>query len=183
MRVVAVASALAVLGLLDGALAGFRSSLGRRGAVEHRVRDRVAARRGLLLMGGLLLPVAVATGLHALAPGPWPAEAYVRAGTAMLAVYLPYAVVTLLALLGYLALGWRWGYLASAVILGPFTLVRPLVATAGVVAGAVRGDDGGVTVGCLLALGAVLAVEPLSGRLWWSAGQGVRSVASATQRQ
>ncbi len=167
MSVVGVASALAVLGLLDGTLAGFRSSLGRSGAVEHRARDRVAARRGLLLMGVLLLPVALAAGLHALAPGRWPAEAYVRAGAGMLAVYVPYAVVTLLALLVYVVLGWRWGYLASAVILGPFTWVRPLVAAVGVAVGVARGGDPVVTLGCLLALGAVLAVEPLSGRLWW----------------
>ncbi|NHA68210.1 oxidoreductase [Phycicoccus flavus] len=184
MTVLVVAGALLALGLLDGALAGFRSSLGRTGAVDHRARDRVAARRGLGLMAALLLPVAVLAAGHALAPGDWPAAAYVRAGTGLLAVYLPYAAVVLAALAAYVVLGWRWGYLASALILGPFTLVRPLVATAGVLLGAVRAGDAVVVAGCLLALAAVLAVEPLSGRLWWDTRrQGVRPTASAAQRQ
>jgi hypothetical protein len=167
MTVVAVAASLAGLGLLDGALAGFRSSLGRSGLVDHRARDRLAARRGLRLMAVLLAPVAVLAGGHVLLPGPWPADAYVRAGSGMLTVYVPYALVTLAALAAYVVLTWRWAYLASALILGPFTLVRPLVATAGVVVAVVRAGDPVVALGCLLALGAVLAVEPLSGRLWW----------------
>lgn len=167
MTVVAVAAGLATLGLLDGALAGFRSSLGRTGLVDHRARDRLAARRGLGLMTLLILPVAVLAAVHAVAPGPWPQGAYVRAGAGMLAVYVPYALLTLAALGVYLVLGWRWAYLASALILGPFTLVRPLVAVAGAVTGVLRADDVIVAAGCLLALVAVLVVEPLSGRLWW----------------
>ncbi len=186
MSVAAVAGALAVLGLLDGALAGFRSSLGRTGLVEHRARDRTAARRGLVLMAVLLAPVALLAGAHALGAGAWPADAYLRAGTGMLVVYLPYAALTLLALAVYVVLDWRSGYLASAMVLGPFTLVRPLVAAVGVGVGVARAHDQVVALGCLLALAAVLAVEPLSGRLWWTEprrAQPDRPVADLTASQ
>ncbi|WP_392542691.1 hypothetical protein [Oryzobacter telluris] len=185
MSVVLVAVALAGLGLLDGALAGFRSSLGRTGLVDHRVRDRLAARRGLGLMAVLLAPVGVVAGVQALGPGAWPAHAYVRAGTGMLVVFLPYAALTLLALAVYVVLDWRSGYLASAMVLGPFTLVRPLVAAVGVGVGVARAHDPVVVVGCLLALAAVLVVEPLSGRLWWAERrpQADRPVASRTVSQ
>ena len=38
---------LAVVGVLDGAFAGFRASCGRTGLVDHRAEDRRATRRGL----------------------------------------------------------------------------------------------------------------------------------------
>jgi hypothetical protein len=86
----------------------------------------------------------------------------------MLTVDVPYAVVVLLALLAYAVLGWRQRYLASALILGPFTLLRLAVAVLGAAAGAVTSRD--LLVGlmtCLSAL-AVLAVEPLADKLWYN---------------
>ena len=65
-------------------------------------------------------------------------------------------------------LDWTLKYLASAVILGPFTFARPLVAVAGAVAGALSGADAVVTTTIVLATAAVLTVEPLAGRLWYA---------------
>ena len=166
MRVVAVAVGLVVVGLLDGSFAGFRASLGRTGLVDHRRSDVVAAARGLGLVAVLLVP-AVAVVAVAAAAATWPAGAYARAGTAMLTVYLPYGALVLLAVGAYAVLDWKLKYLASAVILGPFTFARPLVAVAGAVAGALSGADAVVTTTIVLATAAVLTVEPLAGRLWY----------------
>jgi len=162
----AVAAALLVMALLDGMFAGFRSSVGRTGLINHRASDQQAARRGAVLVGVLVAPaiaLAVADVLtsHHL-------HAYTQAGTAMLVVYAPYALLVLAALACYAALGWRLKYLASAVILGPFTLLRPAVTIAGAVAGAVQGRNAVVTATVVLSVVAVLAVGPLAGRRWYA---------------
>lgn len=86
----------------------------------------------------------------------------------MLMIYAPYALLALAALACYAAAGWRLKYLASAVILGPFTLLRPAVAIAGAVVGAAHGNDGLVTTTVVLSVMAVLVVEPLVGRRWYA---------------
>jgi hypothetical protein len=64
-------------------------------------------------------------------------------------------------------------------ILGPFTLVRPIVAVAAAGWGAWRG--GAFDVGVVIALGtvAVLAVEPLADRLWYDPRARLGSVTQA----
>jgi hypothetical protein len=94
-------------------------------------------------------------------------DACVRGGTGMLAVYLPYAVLVLAALACYGLLGWRHRFLASALILGPFTLARPAVAIAGAVAGAWNSPIL-IAVLCLTSTAAVLAVEPIANRRWYA---------------
>lgn len=60
------------------------------------------------------------------------------------------------------------GYLASAVILGPFTLLRPAVAVAGAILAAAHTPSAtGKTLTICTAL-AVLTVEPLADRLWYA---------------
>ncbi len=95
---------------------------------------------------------------------------YRGAGVGMLAVYAPYAALVLLALAGYLTLGWRSRFLASALLLGPLTLVRPAVVLAGVVVVAVAMRDVVATALVLGAAAAVLAVEPVAGRRWYARG-------------
>jgi len=43
------AATLFILAILDGAFAGFRSSAGRTGLINHRRSDHQAARRGVVL--------------------------------------------------------------------------------------------------------------------------------------
>lgn len=50
---------------------------------------------------------------------------YTEAGLTFLTVVAPYAVVVAVALGAYAALDWQLKYLASALVLGPFTLIRP----------------------------------------------------------
>lgn len=93
---------------------------------------------------------------------------YTRAGTAMLAIYGPYALLVLIALACYATLSWRLRYLASALILGPFTLLRPGSAILGTAAGVAASHDTAVAMAAILSVIAVLAVEPLAGRLWYA---------------
>ena len=84
----------------------------------------------------------------------------------MLVVLLPYAAVVGLALGAYGVLGWRLKYIAMAVILGPFTLARPVVALGSALAAACATDSVTVMIPVVLAIAAVLLVEPLAGRRW-----------------
>lgn len=91
---------------------------------------------------------------------------YVVAGRAMLAILLPYALAVGIALAAYAALDWRTKYLAIAVVLGPFTLIRPAVATAAAIWGLLQAPSIAVAAATVLAAGAVLTVEPLENRRW-----------------
>lgn len=161
---IAVFITLSVLACLDGAFSGFRSSLGRSALVDHTADDRRGLRAGAVLVGLLLLPATVIAAIDLATGGD--AAAYQRAGTAFLLVIGPYALLVVLALAGYRALHWRLRYLASALILGPFTLLRPCVVIIAAIVGASRGGDPVVGVSGGLACAAVLAVEPLLDRRW-----------------
>ncbi len=162
----AVAGVLLFTAALDAMFAGFRASCGRSGLVRHRRADVLASRRGLAL--GALLVGPVAAALAADAARADRIDHYSAAGRAMLGVYLPYGLVMLLAMAAYTTLSWRFRFLASALILGPLTLVRPLVALVGGGAAWWATRDATVGVLCLAAVAAVLAVEPAVGRRWYA---------------
>jgi hypothetical protein len=161
------AAALTVLALLDGMFAGFRASAGRTGLIDHRRADHLACLRGGTLVCVLLAPAA-ATASTEVALHPARLAVFARAGEAMLAVYGPYGLVILAALGCYAALGWRHRYVASAVILGPLTWLRPAVAVAGAILGGAASADPLVWLCAGLAVAAVLAVEPLAGQFWYA---------------
>jgi hypothetical protein len=163
----AVAATLLLLALLDGTFAGFRASQGRTGLLDHHGADRRAAVRGGAVVAALLAPLIAAASADAITH-PARLTAYERAGEAMLAVYGPYAVLVLAALLSYSVLGWRQRYLASALILGPFTFLRPAIAVVGAVFACVVASDTIVALIAGLATTAVLTVEPVADRLWYT---------------
>jgi hypothetical protein len=163
----AVAVMLFILAILDGAFAGFRSSAGRTGLINHRQSDHQAARRGAVLAFVVLAPVMAATSLD-IAVHPALRGDYTRAGTVMCAVYGPYALLVLTALACYATLDWPLKYLATALILGPFTLLRPGIAVLGAAIAAVLSNDLAVAIMAGLSVVAVLAVEPVAGRLWYA---------------
>jgi hypothetical protein len=167
---VAVATCLAVLALIDGACAGFRSSVGRSGLIDHRAEDRRAARRGAVLAAILLTPAAAVACADTLIDPPR-TGIYLHAGKAMLAVYAPYGLAVLAALAVYATLSWRKRYLASAIILGPFTLLRPVVAVLGAGLAVAVTCDAPVAIVATLAVLGVLAVEPAADRLWYATRQ------------
>jgi hypothetical protein len=162
-----VAAALLALALADGSFAGFRSSAGRTGLIRHRQSDLQAARRGVVLACALLTPAIGLASADALTH-PAHLDDYVRAGTAMLAVYGPYGLLVLSGLAVYAAMNWRLAYLASALIIGPLALLRRVIAIAGAALAAALSHDATVAGVAGLAVVAVLAVEPLAGRLWYA---------------
>lgn len=165
MSAAVVAGALLVLALLDGAFCGFRSAHGRDGRVHvpgARLRSQL---HGAAVTAAVLVPVVVLAALD-VAARPGSLDAYERAGAAMLAVYVPYAVVVLLAVGAYALLDWRHRFLATAVVLGPGTFLRPAVAVAGGLLGLRAASDGRVGALAVASIVAVLVVEPLLDQRW-----------------
>jgi hypothetical protein len=163
----AVADGLLVLALLDGSFAGFRSSAGRTGLINHCESDYQVARGGAGLLCVLLAPVIAAACADAVARHGNLGD-YTRAGQAMLSIYGPYGLVVLMALASYATLTWRFKYLASALILGPLTLLRPVIAVLGGVSGIAASDSTAVAIAASLSVIAVLAVELLASRIWYT---------------
>jgi hypothetical protein len=141
-------------------VAGTRHAQRRTGLVDHTAEDRRGLSRGAALIVALAAPAVLVTVLD-VTLGPGAMDAYVSAGTAALAVVGPYALIVLLALGAYGALRWELKYLASALILGPFTLFRPVVVVAAAIVAIVHASAVGVTVAVVLAGTAVLLVEPI----------------------
>jgi hypothetical protein len=157
---------LLTLAFLDAAFAGFRSSAGRTGLIDHQAADLRAAGRGIALLSLLLAPP-VALALADIGPCHAALAPFTRAGIAMLMIYGPFGLLSLAALACYLTLGWRQRYVACAVILAPLTLTRPVVAILGGVLAALTARQAVVTVCAILAVVAVLAVEPFVDRYWY----------------
>jgi hypothetical protein len=131
-----------------------------------------------VLLALLLLPAGVVIVVDVLAH-PGRLATYRLAGEAMLEVYLPYGALVLLALAGYLTLSWRHRFLASALLLGPLTLLRPLVAAAGAATACWASHDVAVSLVALVAMGAALLIEPLVGRTYARQQAAVARVASS----
>ena len=166
--IAAVAGALIVLAIADGACAGFRSAAGRSGLINHRTADLRAASRGAALLAILLTPSMVLICANVIAGRPATFALYLRAGEAMLAIYAPYGAIVLAALACYATLGWQLRYLAAALVLGPLTWVRPAIVVLGAVLAAVIARDTVAAVAAGLAVAAVLATEPIADRLWYA---------------
>lgn len=150
---------LVLLGLLDAAFSGFRSAQGRSGLVDHAHEDRVGMLRGLRLFPLLSSPAAAVLAIDLFRGRGL--QAYVSAADLFLLVIAPFAAIVLLALAAYGILRWELRYLASAIILGPCTFLRPYVVTAAAVAVIARAGEVSVAIAATLAVIAVLVVEPI----------------------
>lgn len=122
---------LGVLVFVDGTLCGFRAAAGRNPRLFLFDYYAASMRRGAV---GSLATVAVflgvGLGLRALGgEALW--DDLVQTGSHMLVIYGLFATLVLSALGLYLVGSFDFGVLASVLVLGPFTLVRPLVILAG----------------------------------------------------
>jgi hypothetical protein len=161
-----IVTVLVLIAITDAAFSGFRSSCGRVGLVNRGRLDAIAAGRGVfvLAVAGLILIVALAlakpssTGLS---------EQFNLAGRAMLTIYVPFAFVIVLGLLVYFTLSWRHRFLAVAVLLGPLTLLRPLIAIVGLVLAVASTDSAFIRLTFVVAVCASLIVEPTCEHLWY----------------
>jgi hypothetical protein len=161
----AIAAALCLLALLDGALCGFRAAAGRSGLVRKRAYYLRAVGRGFLAVALTLVPLIALTALL-LSRSPQLEADFAAAGRAALFVYGPYATLVLCALALWAIPALDVRTLATVIILGPFTMLRPLVVAAGLVAAAFARPRLEVTllVVCVGAL--MLSIERLLGRAY-----------------
>jgi hypothetical protein len=123
---------LGALVLIDGTLCGFRAAAGRNPRLFLRDYYAASLRRGALLsvlVVGAFLGVAML--VKATSPVDW--SALLLAADAMVFVYGLYAMAVLGALGLYVVGHFDLGVLATVLVLGPFTLVRPLVIVGGAV--------------------------------------------------
>ena len=157
---VLIPTVLGALALLDGCFSGFRAAAARDARTDKRAYARAACAQGTRC--GLLVLMAIAAcSLAAVADEPVRYSEFVRAGQRMLIVLVPYAAIVLAALLGYITLRRTSPQtLMSTLILGPFTLMRPLVVAVAVLLG-VAGPDPAVRAVTVLSGVLILAVEPL----------------------
>jgi hypothetical protein len=163
---VVVPVALCALALLDAAFAGFRGSIGRdAGLVDHRFNLGSAGRGvgfgivGLLVIAGCTLPSLIKSSTRH--------ENYrslLNAGTRMLAVFAPMATVNVIAIVIYLlATSHEVRAVAMTLVLGPFTLLRPVVIIAGSLWAGLSADLVAVQIGAAAAAAVTIAVGPVVG--------------------
>ena len=132
-----IALLLWALATIDAAFIGYREAAGRSALINKRAYYRRAMMRGALF-GQIAVGVAVAVIAVMLYLSPEPL-ALIRdfnlAGERMLLVYVPYALIILLAFAVRAAPSVDLRSITSTLVFGPFTLIRPLVVIAGVVWG------------------------------------------------
>lgn len=160
-----IALVLAVLVLFDLMLAGFRSAAGREGTIAKDAYFRAAIARGAWFAVAIVgVHVALVALLVVTAPShgaTW--HELVASGTVATYVVGGFATVTLLALLLWLSPVVEHRLLATILVLGPLTLVRPFVIIGALVAACVVTREprvwivGASAAICMLAMERVLA--------------------------
>jgi hypothetical protein len=162
---------LGILCLTDAAFAGYRDVAGRDARIFKAELHRRAVRRGLragLVVGALVL----AASLVAIAPSPATrfAELEVTARS-MLPVLAVYATLVLAALGLWAAADAELRTLASVIVLGPFTLLRPWVIVLAAALGAWNAPSVPAALVAVWACTLELAVGPWLARAWRRGGR------------
>jgi hypothetical protein len=123
-----------MLATIDAAFAGYRAAAGRNALIGKRDYYRRAMLRGAIYgqvavaMAGIIMLVLVF-----LSPEPATLiRELEQAGLRMLIVYIPYAIIIFLAFAVRAVPSVDLRSITSVLIFGPFTLIRPVVAIAGV---------------------------------------------------
>jgi hypothetical protein len=136
-----------LLATLDSAFIGYREAAGRNALIEKKAYYRHALIRGALfgqlaaLIVGAITAVALLTSDNA-------RELFGKLeliGARMLLVYIPYALIILIALSIRAFPSVDIRSITSTVIFGPFTLIRPLVVLLGAVWG-ILAAPGAITI-------------------------------------
>ena len=161
---------LALLAIVDAAFAGFRAAAGRDARIFKYAYYKRALLRGAGAGTGLVLALAAATGV-ALLVTPAPAALYaelLEIGARMLQVFLGYALLVLAALALYGTARLELRILATVSILGPFTLLRPLVVVGATSWGVALGAS---PIAAALTVGSSASVLVLGRILDWHQGR------------
>jgi len=157
---------LYLLALCDVALVGFRVAAGRNALIEKRGYYRREVLKGLAVGHVPIVLAAIAAALtlvRAQVPSLAYAELEYAAGR-MLLVFGSYATLTLVAFVGYFSRSLDLRCFSLVTVLGPLTLVRPLV----IVGAAVWATASRPTTHVLVCTGAavipMLLLEPIRNR-------------------
>ena len=161
-----IVTALATLVFFDALLAGFRAAAGRNGRITKSDYYRRALARGA---AAALLIVAVHAALAAalVTSAPDPASAWrdlLQAGRDCVAVFGTFATLTSIAIAFWFAPSRELRLVPTLLVLGPLTLVRPLIIVSGLAFAAVRTPIPRVWMMALAAAASMLALESLLGR-------------------
>jgi hypothetical protein len=158
--------ALASLALFDVLLSGTRAAAGRDGRIAKPAYYRDAAWRSIV--AGIVLVSANAAFVGALvATAPDPAAAWsdlVQAGARCVEVFGAFATLTLIAILFWFAPVRELRIVPTLVVLGPLTLVRPLVIVGGLLFAVAGASSWRVWLAGTVAGASMLAVEQVLGR-------------------
>ncbi|WP_375756929.1 hypothetical protein [Corallococcus exercitus] len=150
---------LALLAITDASFCGFRVAAGRDARIFKADFYRSAIRRG---MGrGVFTTAVVGAGIAGaclFAPGLF--SQLLVCAQAILWVLLPYATLTLVGMGVWAAAEADARTLASVVVLGPFTLIRPWVIAAAAAVGAWKAPGLTAALVTVAACGVQLALEP-----------------------
>ena len=119
---------LGVLAFIDGTLCGFRAAAGRNPRIFLWRYYGASMRRGAL---GALFTIGLFLVIGLCLPGEETWGSLVVAANKLVMVYGVFATLVLAALGLYLSSSFDLGVLASVIVLGPFTLARPLVILGG----------------------------------------------------
>ena len=161
---------LATLALVDAGFSGFRDAAGRNPRIRKQGYFRRAVRRGLRC--GVVSCAAVVVLVMALvARAPAPADAFVtlsQTAESLVWSFGVYATLVLLALGVWLAAEPDLRALASVIILGPFTLIRPWWIAMTCLWAAASAASVEAAIAALGAAVAQLAIEPWLERGWRS---------------
>lgn len=146
---------LGVLAFIDGTLCGFRAAAGRNPRIFMWQYYRAAMGRGAKLSAVVLVGFSlVSAALALLGPeGTWPAM--LETASVLVRIYAAFATLTLIALGLYLVGSFDFGVLASVLVLGPFTLLRPWTIALGAI-WAAWASTSTIASGLALAAGAVM---------------------------
>ena len=142
---------LGVLAFIDGVLCGFRAAAGRNPRIFLWSYYGASMRRGAVF-ALFTIVLFLGAGLVLRAVGGEPAwSSLLAAAGKLVMVFGVYATLVLAALGLYLSSSFDLGVLASVIVLGPFTLVRPLIILAGGVWVAATSDTLGASAMSLAA--------------------------------
>jgi hypothetical protein len=159
---------LATLALVDAGFSGFRDAAGRNPRIRKQGYFRRAVRRGLRC-GLVSCGVVAALVVVLIARAPAPAEAFLtvsQAATSLVWSFGVYATLVLLALGVWLAAEPDLRALASVIILGPFTLIRPWWIATTCLWAAAAATTVEAAIAAIGAAVAQLLIEPWLARGW-----------------
>lgn len=124
--------AVALLAILDGLLVGFRAAAGKNGRIEKDAYYAAALKSALIhatLQVALLAGLAFVLAQSAPVPGNiW--SDFLGAGKMVIWVFGPYAAIAMLGLAVFVVPSPDVRTLATVVVLGPFTMLRPALVVA-----------------------------------------------------